>query len=260
MPGSIFAPKPAVVGHRGSGDAAAGREHGSRENHENSIDSCLAAVSAGASWIEVDVRRTADDQMVVHHNPTTADGAFVVDQTAVEVEAKGVGRFADVLAALPVEVGINVDVKSELEDATCAPERTTGSLLGPVLAAEYGRRPLLVSSFDPALLLWLRELVPGLPLGLITWVHFPLRHAVPTAAHLDFNAICLHTGSFGPNPIEDGPVHRPLEYSVEVAHEAGLEVLAWCPDPATAVRFGAAHVDALCVNDVPAVVAALAAG
>lgn len=252
---AVFAPKPAVIGHRGSGGTSAERSH---EHHENSIASCLAAVEDGASWIEVDVRRSADDRLVVHHNPTTADGAFVVDQTAAEVEAKGVALFADVLAALPAEVGVNVDVKTELEDATCAPERATGSLLGPALAAEFGHHPLLVSSFDPALLLWMREQVPGLPLGLITWVDFPLRHAVPTAAHLDFDAVCLHTGSFGPNPIEKGPVHRPLEYSVRVAHDAGLEVLAWCPDPATAVRFGAAYVDAVCVNDVPAAVAALA--
>lgn len=253
MPGTIFSPKPAIIGHRGSGDATV------EGQHENTVGSCLAAVSDGASWIEVDVRRSADDQLVVHHNPTTADGVFVVDQTAAEVEGKGVGRFTDVLAALPADVGVNVDAKSELEDATCAAERTTGSLLAPVLAAECGRRPLLVSSFDPALLLWLREQVPGLQLGLITWVHFPLRHAVPTAAHLDFDAICLHTGSFGENPIEKGPVHRPLEYSVQIAHEAGLEVLAWCPDPEVAIRFGAAHVDAVCVNDVPAVVAALGA-
>lgn len=253
MPEPIFAPKPVVVGHRGLGGGTVD------SRRENTIESYLAAVARGASWIEVDVRRSADDQLVVHHNPTTPDGAFIVDRTAGESEAQGVARFADVLDAVPPHIGVNIDVKTELEDATCSPARRTGSLLMPVLSAELAHRPVFVSSFDPALLLALRAELPGLPLGLITWVHFPLRHAVPAAAHLGMQAVCLHTGSFGPNPIEGAPVHRPLDYSVRIAHEAGLEVLAWCPDAAAVRDFAAAGVDALCVNDVPGTVATLAA-
>lgn len=254
MHGAIFSPKPVVIGHRGLGN---GTIDGQREN---TIDSYLTAVARGAPWVEVDVHRSADGQLVVHHNPTTPDGAFIVDQTAAELQSKGVARFADVLDAIPPRVGLNVDVKTELEDATCPPRRRTGALLRPVLAAEQDRRPMLVSSFDPAVLLALREELPGLPLGLITWVHFPLRHAVPAAAHLRMQAVCLHTGSFGPNPIEQAPVHRPLDYCVRVAHEAGLEVLAWCPDAAAGPEFATAGVDALCVNDVSGTLAALRYG
>lgn len=250
----VFTVKPTVIGHRGSGKSSTGGQR------ENTIDSYLAAVSVGASWVEVDVRRTADDQLVVHHNPTTSDGDFIIDQRVEDVARKGVARFADVLAAVPAEVGLDLDVKTELEDAVCAPHRRTDALLLPMLAAEQDRRALFVSSFDPALLLTLQRRLPRVPLGLITWVHFPLRHAVPAAAHLGMQAVCLHTGSLGPNPIEDEPVHRPLDYSVRLAHEAGLEVLAWCPDASTATDIAAAGVDALCVNDVAGTLAALGAG
>jgi glycerophosphoryl diester phosphodiesterase len=247
----VFDPKPAVVGHRGMG-------RGTVDGYvENTLESYLAAVEHGLSWVEVDVLRTADDDLVVRHDPTTPDATFIVDQTADGVVAKGILRFRDVLDALPESVGINVDVKTVLEDATAVPDRRTGTLVARVLQREAGRRPLFVSSFDPALLSYLRERVPAVPLGLIAWICFPVRHAVPAAVHLGMQAVCVHVDSFGPNRIESRPVHRPLAYTLRVAHEAGLEVLAWCPDGEAAVRFADAGVDAMCVNEVPSVLDAL---
>lgn len=253
MRAPVFEPKPVVVGHRGMG-------RGTVDGYtENTLPSYLAAIEHGLSWVEVDVLRTADDELVVRHDPTTPDARFVVDQTADDVVAKGLLRFRDVLEALPTTVGINVDVKTVLEDAVAVADRDTGALVAGVLAQEMRRRPLFVSAFDPALLLYLRERVPAVPLGLIAWVCFPLRHAVPAAVHLGMQAVCLHVDSFGPNRVEPRPVHRPLPYTLRIAHEAGLEVLTWCPDGETAIRFADAGVDAMCVNDVPRVLDALAA-
>lgn len=253
MHAPVFDPKPAVVGHRGMG-------RGTVDGYvENTMESYLAAVEHGLSWVEVDVLRTADDELVVRHDPTTADAAFVVDQTADGVVAKGLLRFGDVLDSLPESIGVNVDVKTVLEDATTVPDRRTGALVADVLRREAKRRPLFVSSFDPGLLVYLRERVPTVPLGLIAWTCFPVRHAVPAAVHLGMQAVCVHTDSFGPNRIESRPVHRPLAYTLQVAHEAGLEVLAWCPDGAAAVGFAEAGVDAMCVNEVPSVLDALGA-
>jgi glycerophosphoryl diester phosphodiesterase len=47
---------------------------------------------------------------------------------------------------------------------------------------------------------------------------------------------------------------------VEVAHAAGLEVLAWCPEAAQLEALLDAGVDALCVNDLPTMAATLAQG
>jgi len=116
---------------------------------------------------------------------------------------------------------------------------------------------VLVTSFDPAALLRLREAVPAAAYGLLTWIDFPLRHAVATAAGLGLDLVGLHHGSFGPNRVEGGPVHRPPEVSVDVAHRAGLRVLAWCPEPDVAAGLVAAGVDALVVNEVPAALTAL---
>ncbi|MEU5883194.1 glycerophosphodiester phosphodiesterase [Spirillospora sp. NPDC047279] len=240
----IFENAPAVIGHRGAGSGDA----------ENTVPSMLAALDAGATWIEIDVNRTADDDLVLRHDPTTADGAFLADITAAD---SGLPRLAEVFDALPPGVPVDVDVKTILEDAVDAPSRRTGALLTPVLRREAGRRPLLVTSFDPSLLLHLKEELPGVPLGLLTWLRFPLWHAVPAAAGLGLQAIGLHTESCGFGHPDTRL--RPLEQSVDVAHKAGLEFVAWCPPAADVPAYAAAGVDALVVNDVPGCVAALGA-
>src|SRR5262249_59473490 len=67
----IFATKPTIVGHRGFGA-------GERAGYcENTLESCLAAVAHGLSWVELDVRRSLDGQLVIRHDPVTGDGEFV---------------------------------------------------------------------------------------------------------------------------------------------------------------------------------------
>jgi glycerophosphoryl diester phosphodiesterase len=251
----IFNPKPTIVGHRGFGRGSV--EVAGRTYVENTVESHLAAVEAGLTWVEIDVQRSADDQLVVRHDPTTPDGEFLVDHPAELLRAKGVSAFTDLLAALPPAVNVNIDVKTIIEDAVDDPARRTGALLAPVLAAEARRRTIFVSSFDPGLLVYLRDTVPEVALGLIAWIDFPLRHAVSAAANLGLQGVCLHTGSFGLNRIENRPVHRPAAYSMEIAHRAGLEVLAWCPQPDKVAEYIEAGVDAVCVNDVPGTLAAL---
>lgn len=241
----VFGRRPAVVGHRGLGRGTVGG------HRENSLGSLLAAVELGVDWVELDVTRTADDVLVVHHNPSTGDGEWIVERTAADLTGQEMSTLDEVLDALPVDVGVDVDVKTVLEDAPLGRGGGTVALLAPVLAREVRRRELLTTSFDVAALLWLREQVPGLALGSIAWVDYPLRMAVTATAHLDLDVVCVHHRSFGPNPVERGLVHRSPAYSVDVAHAAGLEVFAWCPEGDAVADLVAAGVDALCLNDVP---------
>jgi len=244
--GRVANGRPDVIGHRGLGK-------GEVDGHpENSAAAALAAAAAGVDWVELDATRTADDQVVAHHNPTTLSGAFLVDATAATVE--GIAPLADVLDALPTGVGLDLDLKPVLEDALRPVGEGIAGLVLPLLRRELARRRVLVTSFDPASLGWLRAQLPGLPLGLLTWLDFPLRIAVPTAAHLGLDVVGLHHRSFAANDLEPGPVHRPVARNVEVAHQAGLEVLAWCPDEPDLGPLLDAGIDAVVVNDVPRLV------
>jgi glycerophosphoryl diester phosphodiesterase len=235
----VFTDPPVLCGHRGSGR---GVVEGRREN---TLDSYRAAVAAGLRWVEVDARITADDVLVASHDPAVEDGRFIAELPAAELELM---RVADLLAELPPEIAVDIDVKTSLEDALRPRERTTAALVAD-LAARQSRR-LLVTSFDPAALQIVSERAPDVPLGLLTWIRFPLRKAIAAAAHLGVDVVAPHVESF---PLQPLPGERDAARAVRVAHESGLEVAVWCPQPDDAEALVAAGVDCLVVDDVPAV-------
>jgi glycerophosphoryl diester phosphodiesterase len=223
----VFSDPPVLCGHRGSG----------RGHAENTLPSFRAAVAAGLPWVEVDARITADDVLVARHDPVLEDGRLVAALPAAET---GLMRIAELLEELPPSVGLNVEIKSSLEDALRPREATTAALVADLVAAH--ERELLVTSFDPAALLIVRERAPELPLGLLTWTRFPLRKAVAAAAHLGMQVVIANIESF------DGDAER----AVGVAHQAGLEVAAWCPGADERERLVGLGVDCLVIDLVPA--------
>jgi glycerophosphoryl diester phosphodiesterase len=248
---SVFAERPTVIGHRGLGCGIV------QGYEQNTLGSFLAAVECGVGWVEVDVRRTRDDVLVVAHDPAFPDGAFHVDLTGSETDRRGTLRLAELLEALPRGTGVSFDLKSAMEDARRPRHRTSAALLAPVAAREVRRRPVVVTSFDPGALTCMRELAPQVPLGLLSWHNFPAEHAVAAAAHLDVQLIAMHVGSFWPSPSTPPASIRPLDYIVSAVHESGRELMVWCPDVDCSQQLNAAGTDALIVDDVPDAVLAL---
>ncbi len=251
----IFETKPSVVGHRGFGS-------GQRGGHrENTVASFLAAVACGVSWVELDVHRSRDGELVVRHDPVGPAGDPIVTHTAAELGAVGVASLAEALAAMPGDVAVNIDVKTIIDDSVDPLAQRTYALVADVLRREQGKRRFLVSSFDPAAVMYLaerREFPGEVALGLITGIDFPAHHAIPAAANLGLDAVCLHTATLNLHREQIRSSELGPERIIETAHRAGLEVLAWSPGPAEAVRLVRAGADAVCVNDVPGVQAALA--
>ncbi len=188
----IFDSRPSIVGHRGFGS---GQRGGYREN---TVASCLAAVACGLSWVELDVYRTRDGELVVRHDPVAPSGEALAKCTAAELAIAGVASLADVLAALPADVAVDIDVKTIIDDAVDPPARRTHALVAEILHRQRGTRRFFVSSFDPSAVLYLadqRDFTGDVAVGLITGIDFPAQHAVPAAANLGLDAVCLHTGS-----------------------------------------------------------------
>ena len=71
-PGSV-----AVIAHRGASAAAP----------ENTLAAFDLARRMGADAVELDVRRTRDGVLVVHHNPGLADGRHIRDTDAADLPA-----------------------------------------------------------------------------------------------------------------------------------------------------------------------------
>ncbi len=224
---------------------------------ENTLESMRAALEAGCTWIETDARITVDDVLVVRHDPLVEDGRIVAEMTSEETDALGIVRVADLFEELPLELSIDLEIKSSLEDALRPRQRTTAALVADLIAERAGARTVLASSFDPAAIMIVRERAPLVPIGLLTWMRFPLRKAIAAAAHLGAEVVAPQVASFG---FRNGAAleRDPGEF-VAVAHRAGLQVLSWCPTPPEAEQLIEAGVDCVILDDVPASVATLTA-
>jgi glycerophosphoryl diester phosphodiesterase len=228
-PARVFDDVPVLCGHRGSGRGVVGGQS------ENTLGSFRAAVAAGATWVEVDARLNANGDLVASHDPIA------------EPPPQELMRIEELLEDLPPEIGVNLEIKSALADAQRPRHETTAAKTAE-LAARAKPRPFLLTSFDPSAPLIVRELRPELPVGLLTWIRFPLRKAVPAAVHLGMDVVAPHVQSL---QLETDELHA----SIRVAHEAGLQVVGWCPDREQAEKLVAAKVDCLIVDDVPAAAA-----
>jgi glycerophosphoryl diester phosphodiesterase len=235
-----------LCGHRGSGR---GEVAGQREN---TLGSFRAAVDLGLGWVEMDARLNAGGELVCFHDPAV-DGRLVSSLATEETDALGIARVGSLLAELPASVGIDLEIKTSLEDARRPRAETTAARVA-ALVEESPSRPLLVSSFDPSALLIFRELVPDVPVGLLTWAHFPLRKAIPATVHLGAQVVAPHVSSLVLGALE----RSPSEY-VSMAHEAALEVLVWNSRPEERAGLIAAGVDCLVIDDVPGALASPAA-
>jgi glycerophosphoryl diester phosphodiesterase len=250
--------RPVIVGHRGAPLAAP----------ENTPASFSAALAAGADWVECDVRCSRDGVAVVVHHPTTRDGVRVAAQSAPALAAKGVWAFDEVLTLLPAGAGVDVEIKHHQRDGgwlyrprprSRQGRRATAAVhigaraLPLVLASlrdQVGRRPLLLSSFDPGTLAAAAAALPDVPTGLLHPRTVGLRAALTRAGELGAAVLCTPLGTRGLDAA-----------GIRAVHAAGRSVLVWTvDDPARAVALAAAGADAICTNDPAALVSRLRAG
>jgi glycerophosphoryl diester phosphodiesterase len=223
--------RPWVLGHRGAPRAAT----------ENTLPAFRAALAQGADGVELDVRATATGELVVSHDATLerlAGARVRVRQTSAEVLARydlgdgaRVPRLGDVLDALAGRA-VNVEVKTDDGDPL---------VLARALLAVLQRRPtarVLVSSFDPRVLVALRRRAPALTLGILFepgawWSPLSLaaaRLARPGAIHPHYS-VCT-------------------DARVQAWRARGLAVNAWTvDDPHEVVRLARAGVTALITNE-----------
>jgi glycerophosphoryl diester phosphodiesterase len=248
---AVFGDEPAIIGHRGLG-------RGVVSGHvENTLASFTTAVGLGMTWVEADVRRTVDDVLVVGHDAAYPDGARVAEVSADVADRRGTLRLATLFERLPLGVGVNVDLKSCIEDSLRPPERTTAALLAPVVADEALSRPVVVSAFDPSALRRLRQEAPQVPLVWLTWYGFPLDAAVAGCAHLEVDALGLQVGSLGPDPWSGTVDPATVTSALGFVHGSGRALLVWCPSADPAHLLVEAGVDAVVVDEVPSVVGRL---
>jgi len=121
--------------------------HGSDEPGDllNSRASFERLVRSGATACELDVRRTADDVLVVHHDPRVAGGRAVRDLRAVEL-CDDIPTLDEVLD-LCRGILVNIEIKNySIDPGFDADERVTDLVLD-LLEARGGIDHVIISSF-----------------------------------------------------------------------------------------------------------------
>lgn len=238
-----------VLGHRGTGVGPG----------ENTLESFAEAVRLGADGVELDVRRTADGALAVHHDAVVA-GLGPLAELRVRDLPPHVPLLDAALDAVPAAV-VNIEVKNVPGEPGFDPDELAGRQTAAVVverlaggrtgADSRARRPagsLIVSSFTPATLDAVLAAAPEVPVGLLTLPGADQEQALALAAERGY--LALH------------PHHQAVTADlVAAAHQAGLSVNTWTvDDPERAVWLVGAGVDALITDRVAEVVAAVEAG
>jgi glycerophosphoryl diester phosphodiesterase len=247
MPGSKLERQiwPAVVAHRGASIA----------HPENTIGAFTAAIEAGADYVELDVRLTADGVAVVLHDfdvSRTTDGTGLVHElTLAEVkrlDASGgrgvpaeVPTLREALEALHGRAGVNVEVKNlPGEPAFDSPREAVVEEVVRLLGETAFAGPVLVSSFNWLSIERVRTLDAGIETGFLTSAVVDPRAALVYARSSGHGFVLPQS----PALLEAGPGF------VEDAHGDGIRVGTWTvDDPGTIERLFAMGVDAVATND-----------
>jgi glycerophosphoryl diester phosphodiesterase len=250
----IFERPLAVIGHRGAGESIVSGLP------ENSLESCRVAHEQGAGWVELDARLTVDGELVLHHDHLLPSGQPVDEATSGDCRDQGVALVDEVLDALPEGLGVDLEVKFALRDATGPAAEATGGRVAARARELRSARPVVLTSFSPAALLQARQVAGDeVPLGLLGLPVAPLGELVPSAVALGADLIAPHVLTFGLVEVAGLPLEPQgrVRRALETARLHGCEVLAWGVRPAQVADLAALGVDAVCVDEVAETVAAV---
>ncbi|MEY2397260.1 MAG: glycerophosphoryl diester phosphodiesterase [Actinomycetota bacterium] len=222
-----------VFGHRGA----------SAVERENTIAAFETAARLGADGVELDVRRTADSAMAIHHDATLADGRVIVEVPALALPSD-VPTLRDALVAC-APMHVNIEIKNVPIDPDYDPtEALAANVVSLVQQMGVGAR-VIVSSFGLAAIDAVRALDPSIATGWLTLASYDQLRALDTVVEHGHSA--LH------------PFFTTVTSElVTAAHAAGVAVNTWTVDDADEMRrLAALGVDALITNDVALAVATL---
>jgi glycerophosphoryl diester phosphodiesterase len=215
----------AIWAHRGA----------SKVRPENTLDAFAAARDLGADGVELDVRRTRDGAMAVHHDAKLADGRAIVD-----LEVGDLPPHVPLLeAALDACAGllVNIEIKNVEVDVDHDPSEHLAGAVVHLLRDRPGRDAVLVSSFSLATIDRVRSLDPTIATGYLTSARWNQVHCLERA---------VEGGHAALHPM-DPVVNAEL---VQQAHDVGLAVNTWTVDDPDRMRWlvDECGVDAVITN------------
>ena len=211
-----------ILAHRGA----------SRAERENTVAAFNRAAAMGADAAELDVRRTSDGVLVVHHDDHLADGPAIVSITAAELPAHvpTLGAALDACAGM----WVNVEIKNDPDDTGFDPTESIADETIAHLLARHEDERWLVSCFRIETVDRCRALAPQVRTAWLTG-EVPAGTAALLAAR---GHSALH------------PWVRLLTRDVvDDCHAHSIDVNTWtCDDPVRMAELIEWGIDGICTN------------
>lgn len=222
-----------VLAHRGASRAAP----------ENTLAAFRDAAALGADGVELDVHRSADGALVVHHDAHAPGVGVLAEHSAAAIRRvrPSIPLLAESLDAC-AGLLVNVEVKNLPGDADYDPDERAAVGVVELLHARDRRDDVLVSSFSLATIDRVRQLDAAIPTAFLTLVGFD---------PLDGAAIAADRGHAAVHPDVRSLVGPAADATVARAHALGLAVNVWTVNlPDEVRRLATVGVDAV-ITDAP---------
>ena len=224
-----------MLGHRGASTIA----------QENTIAAFVGACRLGADGIELDVRRTADGALAVHHDARLDDGRVIAELARADLP----DSIPDLQSVLDACLGviINIEIKNSPFEPGYDPDEGTAAAVAELVAGrpDTERDLVIVSSFTLPTVDAVKAAAPAIRTGVLVLPGADPHWAVDVAVEHGHDAI--------------HPEYRTIEPPVVThAHDAGLTVAAWTVDDPDKMReLVEWDVDIIITNQVETAIAAL---
>lgn len=190
-----------VVGHRGAGHLAP----------ENTLASFALAERLGVDELELDLRLSADDGVVVVHDSTvdrtTGGSGEVAQMTVAELQGLEVGEGERIPTFFEVLEATSLPLQVEIKDPA-----VLGRLAELLRGAAAERPRITLTTFDVVVAAQLKEVFPDIPVGLI--VPTPTEELLELAVRQDLSGVF-------------GRVEHLWPEFVTAARARGMRVDAW---------------------------------
>ncbi len=224
---------PLVLAHRGANRVAP----------ENTLAAFAQALAMGADGVELDVHRSADGALVVHHDAASPGLGLLARRSLAAIRAAR-PDLPTLDEALDVCAGrvVNVEIKNAAGDADHDPAERAAELVVERLQARARRDDVIVSSFSVATVDRVHALDAVIPTALLTARTTDLVALLQLAHERGHRAL---------NPRVHALVGRRAARLAERARDLDLELYVWTVNEERQMRrLADAGVHAV-ITDVP---------
>ena len=224
---------PLVLAHRGARTVAL----------ENTLEAFRVAIEQQADGVELDVHRTADDALVVHHDADAPDLGVLAEVPLDRIRARrpDIPTLVEVLDACAGSL-VNVEIKNLPGDADYYETDRVAALVVEVLERRRGRDEVLVSSFNLSTVNRVRALDPEARTAFLVMLGID---------PFDALALCADQGHEALHPFSGLMMDDAAVAVMQRARALGLAVNVWTVNEVREIeRLASVGVDAI-ITDVP---------